>query len=95
MSAPPPSRPQPFQPRFTVGLFYLAGFFFLYCLALIAPALWQVLQTVAPGPEQEQAAADAARKAIRGRLLLALLAALVTTALGGKAGWLPGMRPPR
>ncbi len=95
MSAGRPSRPQPFQPRFTVGLFYLAGFFVLYCLALIAPELWQVLQTVAPGPEQEQAAADAARKAIRGRLLLALLAALVTTALGGKAGWLPGMRPPR
>ena len=94
MSAPRPSRPQPFQPRFTVGLFYLAGFFFLYCLVLIAPELWQVLQAVAPGPEQEQAAAEAARKAVRGRLLPALLAALVTTALGGKAGWLPGLRPP-
>ena len=26
---------------------------------------------------------------------VALLAALATTAIGGKAGWLPGMRPPR
>ena len=37
MSAPRASRPPPFQPRFTLGLFYLAGFFFLYCLVLIAP----------------------------------------------------------
>lgn len=95
MSAPRPSRPPPFQPRFTVGLFYLAAFFFLYCLILIAPDLWHVLRTVEPGPAQEQAAAEVARVAIRGRLLLALMAALATTGVGGKAGWLPGMRPPR
>lgn len=93
MTAPRPSRPQPFQPRFTLGLFYLAGFFFLYSLVLIAPELWQVLQTVPTGPEQEQAAAEAAREAIRGRLLVVLLAALATTTIAGKAGWLPGMRP--
>jgi ABC-type sulfate transport system permease component len=95
MSASRPGRPQPFQPRFTLGLFYLAAFFILYCLVFIAPDLWRVLQTVPPGPEQEQVAAAAAREAIRGRLLLALFASLATTALGGKAGWLPGMRPPR
>jgi hypothetical protein len=95
MPEPRSSRPTPFQPRFTVGLFYLAGFFFLYCLVLIAPELWRVLQTVPPGPEQEQVAAQVAQQAIKGRLLIALFAALATTALGGKAGWLPGMRPPR
>jgi hypothetical protein len=95
MSAPRSSRPPPFQPRFTIGLFYLAGFFFLYCLVILAPDLWHVLQTVPPGPEQEQAAAEVARQAIRGKLLLALMAALATTAIGGRAGWLPGMRGPR
>ena len=95
MSAPRSSRPPPFQPRFTVGLFYLAVFFFLYCLVLIAPDLWHVLRTVEPGPAQEQAAAEVAREAVRGRLLLALMASLATTALGGKAGWLPGLRAPR
>ena len=95
MSAPPPSRRQPFRPRFSLGLFYLAGFFFLYCLIFIAPELWHVMQAVPPGPDQEKAAADAAQQAIRGRLLLALMASLATTALGSKAGWLPGMRPPR
>jgi hypothetical protein len=95
VSAPRPSRPPPFQPRFTVGLFYLAGFFFLYCLVLIAPDLWHVLRNVEPGPAQERAAEEVARVAIRGRLLLAPMAALATTAIGSKAGWLPGMRPPR
>ena len=95
MSAPRPSRPPPFQPRFTLGLFYLAGFFILYCLAVVAPELWHVLHSMPPGPEQERAAADAAREAIRGRLLLALMAALATTAIGGRAGWLPGMRDRR
>jgi len=95
MSEPRSSRPPPFQPRFTVGLFYLAGFFFLYCLVLIAPQLWSVLQSVPPGPDQERLAAEAAREAIRGKLLIALFASLATTALGGRVGWLPGMRAPR
>ena len=94
MPAPPPSRPRPFQPRFPLGLFYLAGFFFLYCLILIAPELWHVYRTVPPGPEQEQAAAEAAQQAIQGKLLLSLFAALATTAIGGRAGWLPGLRSP-
>jgi hypothetical protein len=62
---------------------------------LIAPELWQVYRTMPPGPEQEQAAAEAARQAIRGKLLLALFAALATTAIGGRVGWLPGLRPSR
>ena len=95
MTAPHSNRTQPFQPRFTLGLFYLAVFFILYCLALIAPELWKVLQTHPPGPEQEQAAAEVAQRAIRGRLLLAVLGALATTAIGSTLGWLPGMRPPR
>ena len=95
MTAPHSNRTQPFQPRFTLGLFYLAVFFILYCLALIAPALWNVLRTVPPGPELEQAAAEVAKTAIQGRLLLALMGSLATTALGSKLGWLPGMRPPR
>lgn len=91
----PTSRPPPFQPRFTLSLFYLAAFFVLYCLVLVSPALLEVLRTVPHGPDQQQAATEAARQAIRGKLLFALLAALASVAIGGRTGWLPGMRPPR
>ena len=95
MSSPlPRRRPPTFEPRFTLGLLYLFGFFFLYCMFLVAPALWELWQTLPPGSEEdEQALAQArelARETARPRLWIALAAALATTALGSYAGWLPG-----
>ena len=94
MPEPRPSRTPTFQPRFTLSLLYLFGFFLLYCLLFVAPELYDVLQNVPPGPEQEEAAREVARRAIRPRLPFALAAALVTTVVAARAGWLPGMRPP-
>jgi len=92
------SRPPAFQPRFTLSLLYLFGFFLLYCLVFVAPELYDALQNVPTSPEQEEAARkilqEAIRQAIRPRLPYALAAALVTTVLAARAGWLPGMRPP-
>jgi hypothetical protein len=93
MPEPRRSRSPTFQPRFTLGLFYLFAFFILYCLILVAPELYDVARTVPVGPEQEQAAQEAVRQAVRPRLPIALAAAVLTTALAGRAGWLPGMRP--
>jgi TctA family transporter len=99
MSAQPPypSRPRraTFQPRFTLGLLYLVAFFVVYCLLLAAPALIEVANSVPPGPEQEEAAARAAKEAVQSRLWMAGVAALVTTAIGIRAGVLPGTRTPR
>ncbi len=100
MSATPPQRqtrsPRPaFQPRFTIGLFYLAAFFMLYALILAAPALIEVGTTVPPGPEQQEIAKQAAKEALQSRLWMAVVAAIATVALGIRAGVLPGTRPPR
>ncbi len=94
MPEPHRSRPPTFQPRFTLSLLYLFGFFLLYCLLFIAPELYEVLRNVPTGPEQEQAAQEVARRAVRPRLPFALAAALVTTVAAARAGWLPGMRRP-
>ncbi len=83
-----------FQPRFTIGLFYLVGFFMLYSLLLAAPALIEVARTVPPGPEQQEIAREAAREALHSRLWISALAALVTTGAGIRAGVLPGTRRP-
>ena len=100
MSATPPQRPtrspRPvFQPRFTIGIFYLAAFFMLYALMLAAPALIEVANTVPPGPEQQEIAKQAAKEALQSRLWMAAVAAIATVALGIRAGILPGTRPPR
>lgn len=94
MPEPYRSRAPTFQPRFTLSLLYLFGFFLLYCLLFIAPELYEVLRNVPTGPEQEQAAQEVARRAVRPRLPFALAAALVTTVAAARAGWLPGMRRP-
>ena len=94
MSEPRRSRPPTFQPRFTLSLLYLFGFFLLYCLLFLAPELYEVMQNVPTGPEQEQAAQEVARQAVRPRLPYALAAALATTVVAARARWLPGMRPP-
>jgi hypothetical protein len=76
-----------------MSLIYLFGFFFLYCLVLIAPALYEVAQTLPPGPEQEEAAKQAAQQAIQPRLAIAIGAAVFTTTLGAYFKVLPGLRP--
>ena len=88
-----PRRRPPFQPRFTLGLFYLFVFFFLYCLLLVLPQLYEAARSVTPGPEQEEMAKQLVREAIRPRLWIALVASVATTAIGAKTGVLPGMRP--
>ena len=93
MSEPRRSRSPTFQPRFTLSLLYLFGFFLLYCLLFVAPELYEVMQNVPPGTEQEQAAQEITHQVIRPRLPYALAAALATTVLAARAGWLPGMRP--
>ena len=99
MSAQPPYPSRPpratFQPRFTVGLLYVVAFFLLYCLLLAAPALIEVTRGMPPGPEQQEAAARAAKEAVQSRLWMAGVAALLTTAIGIRAGVLPGTRASR
>ena len=88
-----PTRPASFQPRFTLSLLYLFVFFFLYCLLLVLPQLYEAARSVTPGPAQEEMAKQLVREAIRPRLWIALVASVATTALGAKTGVLPGMRP--
>ena len=78
------------RPRFTIGLLYLFGFFFIYALALVAPALFEVLRSMEPGPEMEQRAYEVARDTAGPRLRFALVAAIATMGLGMLKGWLPG-----
>jgi len=84
-----------FEPRSTLGLLYFFACFFLYCLLLAAPALFEVARSMPPGPEQQEAARRAAQEALRGRLPVALLAALLTVGALAWARALPGMRGPR
>jgi hypothetical protein len=81
-----------FQPRFTLGILYLFGFFFGYCLLLVAPSLLEVLQTVPPGPEQQEAAQQIAHEVVRPRLWIAVVLSALTTILGAHYGLLPGLR---
>jgi len=97
MPGPPSShrRPPPFRPIFSLILVYFFGFFFLFCLLLIAPALLSLSGRTDPGPELQAQAQQVAHEAIRGRLPLAFLAALVTTGLGLYTRRLPGLRERR
>ena len=45
-----------------------------------------------PGPEQEAAAKEAARRAADGKLLFAFFLATAATGIAGYRGWLPGAR---
>ncbi len=75
-----------------MSLIYLFGFFFLYCLLLIAPALYEVAQTLPPGPEQEEVAKRVAQQSIQPRLGIAIAASVFTTTLGAHFKVLPGLR---
>ena len=81
-----------FQPRFSLGLIYLFGFFFFYCLILIAPSLIAILKTVPTGPEQQQAAEQIAREVIRPKLWIAFGLSAITTVAGAHYRLLPGFR---
>ncbi len=81
------------RPRFTLLMLYLFAFFFLFCMILVMPALFEVLRTLPPGPEQEEAARIAARDAASGKLGMALLLATVVTGVGLYKRWLPGTQP--
>lgn len=81
-----------FEPRFTLSILYLFGFFFLYCMLLVSPALIDVLQNVPTGPEQEEAARRVAQETIRPRLWIAGLGAALTTVGGVYYRVLPGFR---
>jgi hypothetical protein len=91
----PPRGGAAFRPRFTLTILYFLAFLLLFCAALAAPALLDVLRNLPPGPDQQAAAREAARRAVSPRLPLAALAALVTTAVGAIARILPGLRHPR
>ena len=67
-------------------------FFLAWCMALVLPELMEVLETVPTGPEQEEAAYELAREAVRPRLYVAFALGLGTTALGAYYKLLPGFR---
>ena len=75
-----------------MSLIYLLLFFFGFSFLLIAPAQLEVLRTVPPGPEQEEAAAAASQAALHGKPWIALAAALFVTATGVYWRFLPGTR---
>jgi hypothetical protein len=83
------------RPFFTLAIVYIFGFFFVYAMALVAPALLDVMNSLPPGPEQQQAAERAAYEAAQGRIGLAFLLSLATVVLGVWAQKLPGFRPPQ
>ena len=85
-------RAPPFRPVFSLTLAYFAGFFLLFCLLIVAPALVEVAREGEPSPEMEARAQIAAHDAIQGRLPLAMIAALVATGIGAYARVLPGLR---
>jgi len=88
--APPRRSSPPFRPRFTIGLFYLVAFFFLFSFLQVLPALLEVLTSMPPGPAQERAAAEAAQQSVRPLASVAL--SLGATSLGSYYRLLPGMR---
>jgi hypothetical protein len=93
-----PSRAPPFRPRFTLVLFYVAGFFLLYAMLFALPDLLAGARALGPGPEEltpdEMARArEIARRAMGGgKLLIALVASLATVGFGVWRGALPGVR---
>jgi hypothetical protein len=91
--APPRRRPASFpRPFASLAIVYIFGFFFVYALAMVVPALIEVMNTVPPGPELERAAENAAYEAAQGRMGLAFLLSLATVVLGVWTQKLPGLK---
>lgn len=93
-SRPPRKSPPVFRPRFLLSLLYLAAFFLVFSLLLIAPELLEVLNTIPTGPEQERLAEEVARDAIGPRLPIAIGLSLLALGVGGYYQRLPGLRSP-
>jgi len=79
---------QRFRPRFTIGILYIAGFFFFFAFLQIMPDLIQLLE-LPPGPDQEIAAKELARK--KSNPLLSLILSVVATGAGAYYEILPGL----
>ena len=98
MSEPAPRRRAPvFRPRFTLMMLYLMGFFVLFALIFALPDLVAGARELPPGgeeltPEELEKASEIARNALRGRIPLAIGAAVVATGLAVWAKVLPGFR---
>jgi hypothetical protein len=98
----PPRRPRPapsaaFRPEFTLFLVYFFGFFVFFALLLALPDLLEALRTLPPAAsiEEERAAgARVARAALAGKLVWALVAAIVALGIGAYARVLPGLKRP-
>jgi hypothetical protein len=82
-----------FAPRFTIGIFYLVAFFFLFSFLQVMPELLQVLGDIPPGPAQQRVAERVVRESYSP--LTALVLSVATTSLGAYYEVLPGMRTPR
>jgi hypothetical protein len=88
-------RPEPFRPRFTIMILYLAFFFFLFGMLLAVPDLMEVIQHAGTLPEAELRARSeqiTQRSLGGGRIYLALAAAAVSVGLGAWQRALPGLR---
>jgi len=102
MSQQPPDPPyyrktggNAFEPRFTLSIFYLFGFFFFFCMLLVSPALLDVWRNVPPGPAQEEAARTVAQEVVRPRMWIAGVLTVVATVGGVYYRVLPGFRQRR
>lgn len=93
-----PSHAPPFRPRFTLVLFYVAGFFLLYAMLFALPDLLAGARALGPGPEEltpdEMARArEIGRQAMGGgKVLIALVASVATVGIGVWRNALPGLR---
>ncbi len=73
-------------------LAYFCGAVVLFSFVLVLPALWPLLGSASPGPEIERLAKETAHQALRPRLGLAVLLAVVATAAGVWLQVLPGLK---
>lgn len=87
--SPKGRRPPVFRPRFTISVFYLVVFFFLFSFLMVLPDLIALLE-MPPGAEQQAAARQAAQRA--SDPLTAVILSLIATSLGSFYRILPGMR---
>ena len=78
-----------FRPRFTIGILYLAVFFFFFAFLQILPDLIRLLE-LPPGPEQEAAARELARQ--KSNPLLSIILSVAATGVGAYYEILPGLK---
>jgi hypothetical protein len=84
-----------FEPRFTLILVYFFVFVVAWGLVLAAPDIAAGLRDLPPGADPTQAGRETVRKALEGRIPMAVGAAVVSL---GALLWLrvlPGLRPRR